>query len=76
MNGEVTQETGTEDIIWSARQVIAYPLRGTTFRKGTGIITRTPAGVDFFQNKFLKDGDSVEIELKSLGILSNKMDFK
>lgn len=76
VNGEVRQETGTDDMIWSVRQIIAHLSRGTTLRKGTVIMTGTPAGVGFFQNKFLKDGDVVEIELKGFGKMSNRMVFE
>lgn len=76
VNGEVRQETGTDDMIWSVRQIISHLSRGTTLRKGTVIMTGTPAGVGFFHNKFLQNGDIVEIELKGLGTMSNKMVFE
>jgi 2-keto-4-pentenoate hydratase/2-oxohepta-3-ene-1,7-dioic acid hydratase in catechol pathway len=76
VNGEVRQKTGTDDMIWSARQIIAHLSRGTTLRKGTVIMTGTPAGVGFFQKKFLKDGDVVEVELEGLGKISNRMVFQ
>lgn len=75
VNGEVRQETGTDDMIWSVRQIIAHLSRGTTLRKGTVIMTGTPAGVGFFQQKFLNDGDVIEVELEGLGKISNKMVF-
>jgi 2-keto-4-pentenoate hydratase/2-oxohepta-3-ene-1,7-dioic acid hydratase in catechol pathway len=75
VNGKVRQETGTDDMIWSVRQIIAHLSRGTTLRKGTVIMTGTPAGVGFFQKKFLKDGDVVEVEIEGLGKISNKMVF-
>lgn len=75
VNGVVKQETGTDDMIWSVRQIIAHLSRGTTLRKGTVIMTGTPAGVGFFHNEFLKDGDIVEVEIEGLGKLENKMVF-
>lgn len=76
VNGEVRQETGTDDMIWSVRQIIAHLSRGTTLRCGTVIMTGTPEGVGFFQKKFLADGDVVEVEIEGLGKISNKMVFE
>lgn len=76
VNGVVRQETGTDDMIWSVRQIIAHLSRGTTLRRGTVIMTGTPAGVGFFQKSFLKDGDVVEVELEGLGKVQNTMKFE
>lgn len=73
VNGVQKQETGTDDMIWSVRQIIAHLSRGTTLRKGTVIMTGTPAGVGFFQKSFLKNGDVVEVEIEGLGKIANKM---
>ncbi|KAH9204670.1 hypothetical protein DL95DRAFT_418069 [Leptodontidium sp. 2 PMI_412] len=75
VNGEVRQETSTDDMIWSVRQIVAHLSRGTTLRAGTVIMTGTPSGVGFFQKKFLKDGDVVEVEMDGLGSVMNKMCF-
>ncbi|KAM5358690.1 hypothetical protein ACJZ2D_015081 [Fusarium nematophilum] len=70
VNGEVVQQTETSDMIWSARQIIAHLSRGTTLRRGTIIMTGTPAGVGIFRGCFLKDGDVVEVEVEGLGAAS------
>lgn len=44
VDGETRQETSTDDMIWTVRQIIAHLSRGTTLRKGTVIMTGTPAG--------------------------------
>ncbi|OAL44305.1 fumarylacetoacetate hydrolase family protein [Pyrenochaeta sp. DS3sAY3a] len=75
VNGEVVQETSTNDMIWSVRQIVQHLSRGTTLRKGTVIMTGTPSGVGFFQNKFLGHGDIVEVELDGLGSIANTMKF-
>ncbi|KAB8207660.1 hypothetical protein BDV34DRAFT_211395 [Aspergillus parasiticus] len=47
---------------------IISPLsRGMTLRKGTVIMTGTPAGVGFFTKQFLKAGDVVEVEIEGIG---------
>lgn len=75
VNGEVVQETGTDDMIWSVKQIFRHLTRGTTLRAGTIIMTGTPAGVGYFKNKFLKDGDLVEVEIEGETKLSNVMKF-
>ncbi|KAF5574285.1 fumarylacetoacetate hydrolase [Fusarium pseudoanthophilum] len=75
VNGEVVQETSTSDMIWSVRQLIAHLSRGTTIRRGTVIMTGTPSGVGYFRNSFLKDGDTVEVEIDGYSKVTNKMVF-
>jgi len=78
VNGELRQETGTDDMIWSIKQIIAHLSRGTTLRKGTVIMTGTPSGVGLFMEPkgFLKDGDVVSIEVQGVGAIENKMVFE
>jgi 2-keto-4-pentenoate hydratase/2-oxohepta-3-ene-1,7-dioic acid hydratase in catechol pathway len=73
VGGEVLQETGTSDMIWSVKQLIAHLSKGTTVRRGTVIMTGTPSGVGFFRKRFLKDGDIVFVEVEGLGGIANKM---
>jgi 2-keto-4-pentenoate hydratase/2-oxohepta-3-ene-1,7-dioic acid hydratase in catechol pathway len=78
VNGEVRQETGTDDMIWTIKQIIEHLSRGTTLRKGTVIMTGTPSGVGLFMEPkgFLKDGDVVEIEVEGIGSIANKMVYE
>jgi 2-keto-4-pentenoate hydratase/2-oxohepta-3-ene-1,7-dioic acid hydratase in catechol pathway len=76
VGGEVVQQTDTADMIWTVRQLIVHLSRGTTLRKGTVIMTGTPAGVAFFSGKFLKDGDVVDVEVDGLGKISNRVVFE
>jgi len=78
VNGGLRQETGTDDMIWSVRQIIAHLSRGTTLRKGTVIMTGTPSGVGLFMEPkgFLKDGDVVEITIDGIGSIINKMVYE
>jgi len=77
VNGEKRQETGTDDMIWSVKQIIAHLSRGTTLRKGTVIMTGTPSGVGLFMKPqgILKGGDVVEIRVEGIGSLVNEMVF-
>jgi len=76
VDGEVVQETGTDDMIWSVREIIAHLSRGTTLRRGTLIMTGTPSGVGFFRNRFLRDGEVVAVEVEGLGGRANRMVFE
>ncbi|KAL5349985.1 hypothetical protein ACLOAV_005021 [Pseudogymnoascus australis] len=77
VNGVVRQETCTDDMVWSVKQIIAHLSRGTTLRAGTVIMTGTPSGVGLFMEPkgFLKGGDVVEVEVDGIGSIVNKMVF-
>jgi transcription initiation factor TFIIH subunit 2 len=80
VNGEERQRTGTDDMIWSVKEIIVHLSRGTTLKKGTAIMTGTPSGVGFFMEPkgsgFLRDGDLVEIEVEGVGKIANRMKFE
>ena len=42
-----------------------------TLRPGDIIATGTPAGVGAAKGRFLRDGETVEVEIDGLGTLSN-----
>jgi 2-keto-4-pentenoate hydratase/2-oxohepta-3-ene-1,7-dioic acid hydratase in catechol pathway len=75
VNGRLKQQTSTDDMVWSVKQIIVHLSRGTTLRKGTAIMTGTPSGIGFFANEFLKDGDVVEVEMDHVGSIKNKIVF-
>ncbi|GES58473.1 fumarylacetoacetate hydrolase family protein [Aspergillus terreus] len=76
VDGVKRQETSTDDMIWSVRQIIAHLSRGTTLRKGTLIMTGTPSGVGLFTpNGFLHNGSVVEVELDKMGTIKNRIVF-
>lgn len=78
VNGQTRQETGTDDMIWSIKQIIVHLSRGMTLRKGTVIMTGTPSGVGLFMEPkgFLKDGDVVEVNMEGIGSLRNRIVFE
>jgi 2-keto-4-pentenoate hydratase/2-oxohepta-3-ene-1,7-dioic acid hydratase in catechol pathway len=77
VNGEVRQDTGTDDLLFGVEYIIEFISQGTTLEKGTVIMTGTPAGVAMGMSspKWLKDGDEVEVRINQLGSLKNKMAF-
>jgi 2-keto-4-pentenoate hydratase/2-oxohepta-3-ene-1,7-dioic acid hydratase in catechol pathway len=71
INGEVVQEGTTADQIFNVAEAIAWLSRTMTLRPGDIIATGTPAGVGASKGLFLKGGDTVEVEVESLGAVSN-----
>jgi 2-keto-4-pentenoate hydratase/2-oxohepta-3-ene-1,7-dioic acid hydratase in catechol pathway len=71
VNGETLQEGTTANQIFAVTEVIAWLSRTMTLLPGDIIATGTPAGVGASQNRFLRDGDTVEVEVEGLGALVN-----
>jgi acylpyruvate hydrolase len=71
VNGEVLQEGSTENLIFGPAEVVAWLSRTMTLLPGDIIATGTPAGIGAAQGRFLRDGDTVEVEVDGLGTLSN-----
>jgi 2-keto-4-pentenoate hydratase/2-oxohepta-3-ene-1,7-dioic acid hydratase in catechol pathway len=66
VNGEVRQESNTSDLIFGCAALVAFISSVMTLLPGDVIITGTPAGISP-----LADGDTVEIEVEGIGVLSN-----
>ncbi|KAE8341407.1 hypothetical protein BDV24DRAFT_151310 [Aspergillus arachidicola] len=71
----VKQQTSTNDMIWSFRQIIGHLSRGMTLRKGTVIMAGTPAGIGFFTKESLKAGDVVEVEIEGVASVKNEIRY-
>ncbi len=73
VSGETMQTSSTSLMIFSIAYLIAELSKSTTLLPGTVILTGTPSGVGFGRDpqRFLKPGDTVEVEISGLGVLSN-----
>jgi 2-keto-4-pentenoate hydratase/2-oxohepta-3-ene-1,7-dioic acid hydratase in catechol pathway len=73
INGEVLQDSRTTELIFKPIELVSYISQVMTLHAGDVIYTGTPPGVGMARepNRFLKDGDVVEIEVESLGVLRN-----
>jgi acylpyruvate hydrolase len=71
INGEVVQEGSTANLIFGPGELVAWLSRTMTLLPGDIIATGTPAGVGVAQGRFLRDGDTVEVEIDGLGALVN-----
>lgn len=73
MNGEVRQDSNTDDMIYSIAEQIAYISTAFTLEPGDVLLTGTPSGVGIETGVFLKEGDVVRIEIGNLGHIENKV---
>ena len=66
LNGKLVQESNTRHMIFTIRETIAFVSKNFTLIPGDIISTGTPSGVGA-----IKHGDTVEIEIEKIGVLSN-----
>ena len=73
VNGESLQEASTADMIFGVAELVAYVSETITLEPGDVIATGTPPGVAFGQpdGRYLQDGDTVEVEIERIGVLTN-----
>lgn len=68
LNGQEKQRGNTSDFIFSLREILTYITAFLTLEPGDLILTGTPSGVGP-----MKAGDTVEITVKGIGTLKNKV---
>lgn len=75
LNGQQVQETGIDLMLFPIPVLIAYITTFTQLNPGDVISTGTPGGVGVKRTPqlFMKSGDTVEVEISSIGILQNKL---
>ncbi|MSP60585.1 MAG: DUF2437 domain-containing protein [Myxococcales bacterium] len=66
VNGELKQDSSTEDMVFSVARLIAFASRVMTLEPGDLFTTGTPHG-----HGPLSPGDRVEIAIEGIGVLSN-----
>ncbi|WP_018699219.1 fumarylacetoacetate hydrolase family protein [Amorphus coralli] len=73
INGEVLQDANTDDMVFSVARTIEAISEFAALEPGDLIAMGTPPGVGHARTppKWMKAGDTVEIEVERLGILSN-----
>lgn len=71
INGEVVQDGSTKDLIFGVAETVAWLARTITLVPGDIIATGTPAGIGGLKGIFLRDGDTVEVEVEGLGAVRN-----
>jgi 2-keto-4-pentenoate hydratase/2-oxohepta-3-ene-1,7-dioic acid hydratase in catechol pathway len=73
VNGELRQDDRTSRLIFPFRYLINYISTFTTLVPGDIIVTGTPtgAGARFDPPRYLKPGDTIEVEAEGIGVLRN-----
>jgi acylpyruvate hydrolase len=73
LNGQVMQDANTSDMIFSVAETIALLADVLTLEPGDVIVMGTPAGVGQARTPpvWMKAGDTCEIEIERVGLLSN-----
>jgi len=71
VNGEILQESNTDQMVFGVDEIIAFVSRFMTLRPGDVIATGTPPGVGCFRNpqRWLVPGDMVDCEIDGIGTL-------
>jgi len=75
LNGTVVQHATTDQMIFPIPRLVAYVSSFMTLRHGDVIVTGTPGGVGVKRSPplWLKPGDTVEVEVSSVGLLRNSV---
>lgn len=73
LNGETMQDWNTDDMVFDVAGLIEFLSTDKTLLPGTVILTGTPHGVGFARKPpvWLKSGDTVSIDIESIGTLTN-----
>ena len=73
LNGKVMQDANTTDMIWGVAETIALLTECLTLEPGDVIAMGTPAGVGQARTPpvWMKHGDTIDIEIERIGLLSN-----
>lgn len=73
LNGQVMQSANTRDMVFGVARTIALLSESLTLEPGDVIVMGTPGGVGYARTPpvWMKAGDTIEIEIESIGVLSN-----
>jgi len=73
LNGEILQDGNTGDLIFPVPFLVAFASNVFSLEPGDLILTGTPPGVGWARDPkvSLRRGDTVEVEVEGIGVLSN-----
>jgi len=73
LNGKIMQDGNTKDFLWDVVETLVLITECLTLEPGDVIITGTPAGVGYARTPpvWMAPGDTIEIEVEGIGVLSN-----
>lgn len=78
VDGEVKQNSNTSKMIFTIDAIVASLSRGMTLEPGDVIATGTPDGVGMARTppEFLRDGQTMEVEIEGIGVLRNRVSLR
>jgi 2-keto-4-pentenoate hydratase/2-oxohepta-3-ene-1,7-dioic acid hydratase in catechol pathway len=73
LNGTVMQSDNTNNMMFPVVETLVYITEGITLEPGDVIFTGTPSGVGHARKPpaWMKNGDTCEVEIQGVGVLSN-----
>ena len=73
LNGQTVQSSTTDMMIFKLVETLVYITEGLTLEPGDVVMMGTPSGVGHARKPqlWMRDGDTVEIEIEGIGVLSN-----
>ena len=73
LNGQIMQDANTKNFLCGIVQTLVLLTECMTLEPGDVVITGTPAGVGYARKPpvFMQAGDTIEIEIDGVGVLSN-----
>ena len=73
LNGAVMQHANTDQLIFNIPYLVSYLSDFMQLRPGDVIVTGTPGGVGFRRDPpvFMRQGDTIEVEISRIGTLTN-----
>ncbi len=73
LNGVLMQDSNTDLMLFKVPQIISFISHSFTLLPGDVILTGTPHGVGTFREPsiYMKDGDTVTVEIEGIGKLTN-----
>lgn len=74
LNGQAMQRSSTTEFIFGVDEIVSFLSQAITLEPGDLVMTGTPAGVGAFRTPpiFLTHGDTVAIEIETIGALENR----
>lgn len=73
LNGETVQSSNTDMMMFPVVETLVYLTEGLTLEPGDIVLMGTPSGVGHARDPqlWMKDGDTVEVEIEQIGVLRN-----
>ena len=75
VNGEIRHDTSTAELLYDIPTAMSILTQGMTLFPGDVVATGNPwgSGISFDPPKYLNAGDTVEVEIEGIGVLSNRV---